>query len=105
MIRIKFPEGYNYYFLLDNSLIEFSIEDIKVKYDNPTWDNYKHKCKEIDSLNVLYNVTNDIYIPFSKNELEEYINNTEQVVTVHANIKYRLKGEKVGVGIGITTKK
>lgn len=105
MKRIKYPGGYNYYFLLDNTLIEFSIEDIKVKYENPIWENYKHKCKEVDSLNVLYNVTNDIYIPFSKNELEVYINNTEQLVTVYANIKFRLKGKKVGVGIEITTKK
>lgn len=104
MQRIKYKGGYNYYFLLDNSLIEFSMEDIKVKYKNPTWDNYKHKCKEIDSSKVLYNVTNEIYIPFSKTELEEYINNTEQLVTVYANIKFRLKGEKVGVGIKITTK-
>lgn len=105
MRKIKYPGGYNYYFLLDNSLIEFSLEDIKVEYENLDWENYKNKCKEIDSSNVLYNVTNDIYIPFSKNELQEYINNTEQLVTVYANIKLRLKGKKVGVGIEITTNK
>lgn len=105
MKRIKYPGGYNYFFLLDSSLIEFSMEDIEIKYDDLSWDDYKNKCKEIDSENVLYNVTNDIYIPFSKDELKEYINNTEQLITVYANIKVRLKGDKVGVGIEITTKK
>ncbi len=105
MQRIKYPGGYNYYFLLDNSLIEFSMENITVEYKDPTWDNFKHKCKDIDSDNVLYNVTNDIYIPFPKNEVEEYIKNTEKIILVYADIKLRLKGEKVGVGIEITTDK
>ena len=105
MQRIKYPGGYNYYFLLDNSLIEFSMEDITVEYKNPTWDNIKHKCKDGDSDNVLYNVTNNIYIPFSKNEVEEYVSNTEQIIIVYADIKLRLKDTKVGVGIEITTNK
>ena len=105
MRRIKYPGGYNYYFLLDNSLIEFSMEDITVEYENPTWDNFKHKCQDGDDGSVLYNVTNNIYVPFSKNEVEEYVSNTEQIIIVYANIKLRLKSEKVGVGIEITTKK
>lgn len=105
MQRVKYPGGYNYYFLLDNSLIEFSMEDIAVEYKDPTWDNIKHKCQDGESDNVLYNVTNDIYIPFSKNEVEEYVSNTKQIVIVYANIKLRLKSKKVGVGIEITTKK
>jgi len=105
MQRIKYPGGYNYYFLLDNSLIEFSMEDITVEYENPTWDNFKHKCQNGDDGSVLYNVTNNIYVPFSKNEVEEYVSNTEQLIIVYANLKLRLKNEKVGVGIEITTKK
>lgn len=105
MHRIKYPGGYNYYFLLDDSLIEFSMEDISVKYANPTWDDIKHKCRDVDSDIVLYNVTNNIYIPFSKNEVMEYVCNTEQKITVCAHIKLRLKGEKVGVGIGLTADK
>ena len=105
MQRIKYPGGYNYYFLLDNSLIEFSMEDITVEYENPTWNNFKHKCQNGDDGSVLYNVTNNIYVPFSKNEVEEYVTNTEQLIIVYANLKLRLKNEKVGVGIEITTKK
>lgn len=105
MKKIKYPGGYNYYFLLDNSLIEFLMENITVEYKDPTWDNFKHKCKDIDSDNVLYNVTNDIYIPFPKNEVEEYVKNTEKIILVYADIKLRLKREKVGVGIEITTNK
>lgn len=105
MTRIKYPGGYNYYFLLDNSLIEFSMENITIEYKEPTLDNVRRKCKDVDADNILYNVTNDIYIPFAKKEVEEYIKDTEKIIIAYADIKLRLKEGKVGAGIEITNKK
>ena len=55
--------------------------------------------------NILYNVTNDIYIPFAKKEVEEYIKDTEKIIIAYADIKLRLKEGKVGAGIETTNKK
>lgn len=103
MERIKYPGGYNYYFILDSSLIEFSMENIRVEYVDLTWDEIKHKCQENDSGKLSFNVTNNIYIPFTKSEIEQYITNTEKKMLVYADIKVRLKDEKVGAGIEIVS--
>lgn len=104
MKRIIYPGGYNYYFILDESLIEFSLENIRVEFTDLPWENIKHKCKESEDGSIKFNVTNDIYLPFTKSEIEEYITNTEKKVLVYADIKIRLGNEKVGAGIEITSK-
>ena len=104
MKRITYPGGYNYYFILDENLIEFSLENIRVEFTDLTWENIKNKCKENEDGSIKFNVTNDIYLPFTKSEIEEYITNTEKKVLVYGDIKIRLGGEKVGAGIEITSK-
>ncbi len=101
MKKIKFSRGYNYYFILDSSLIEFAMENICVEFVDLTWDDIKDKCKENENGELKYNVTNDIYIPFSKNEIEQYVFNTEKKIIIYADITARLKKEKVGAGIKI----
>ena len=104
MKRIKYPNGYNSYFILDENLIEFSLENIRVEFSDLTWENIKHKCKEGEDGSIKYNVTNDIYLPFTKSEIEEYITNTEKKVLVYGDIKIRLGSEKVGAGMQIVPK-
>ena len=104
MKRITYPGGYNYYFILDEKLIEFSLENIRVEFTDLPWENIKRKCKESEDGSIKFNVTNDIYLPFTKSEIEEYITNTEKKVLVYADVKIRLGGEKVGAGIQITSK-
>ncbi len=104
MKRIRYPEGYNHYFILDEKLIEFSLENIRVEFTDLPWENIKHRCKEGEDGSLKFNVTNNIYLPFTKSEIEEYITNTEKKVLVYADIKIRLGSEKVGAGIEITSK-
>lgn len=103
MTKITYPGGYNYFFILDESLIEFSLENIRVEFTDLSWENIKHKCKESEGESIKFNVTNDIYLPFTKSEIEEYITNTEKKVLVYADIKIRLGNKKVGAGIKITS--
>ena len=102
MDHIHFSRGYNYFFLLNSKFIEFKYEDIRVEYRNLRWDEIEKKyCKYDENKNVLFNVTNDLYIPMNRDQIINYINNTRKVIEVYANVRYRFNGEKVGVGMGI----
>ena len=104
MRRIKYPDGYNCFFILDEKLIEFSMENIRVEIIDLPWEDIKRKCKDEDSDVIKFNVTNNIYLPFTKSEIEEYITNTEKKVLVYGDIKVRVADDKVGAGIEIVSK-
>lgn len=98
---IQYPAGYNFYCILDSKSIEFAMENIQVEFEDLEWKYIKDKyCKE-DNGKLFYNVTNDIYIPLEKSEIEQYVHNTRKRVIVYADIKYRLSNDKVGAGIQI----
>ena len=102
MDHIHFSRGYNYVFLLNSKFIEFKYADIRVEYRNLRWDEIEKKyCKYDENKNILFNVTNDLYIPMNRDQIINYINNTRKVIEVYANVRYRFNGEKVGVGMGI----
>lgn len=103
MKKIKYPGGYNYFFILDSELIEFSMTNLRVEFVDLSWEEIKHRCKENENGKWSFNVTNDIYIPFDKSEIEKYITNTKKKVLVYADIKMRLKSDKVGAGIQIVS--
>ena len=69
-----------------------------------TYDYLAEKCKEDKDGSIKFNVTNDIYLPFTKSEIEEYITNTEKKVLVYGDVRIRLGREKVGAGIQIVPK-
>ena len=102
MKKIKYPGGYNLYFILDSTLFQISITNIRIKYEDLTWDEITESCKMTDENTVSYNVTNNIFIPFEKSELIKHITNTKKKLLVYADIKYRTKADKIGAGIEIT---
>lgn len=104
MVKIKFADGYNCYYIFDNSLIEFSLDNIKIEYNNLTLDEIEDDCRKNEDGSILYNVTNEIYLPFTQNELEQHIANTKRKLTIYADIKVRLHKDKVGAGIIIVPK-
>lgn len=102
MDHIHFSRGYNYVFLLNSKFIEFKYADIRVEYRNLRWDEIEKKyCKYDENKIILFNVTNDLYIPMNRDQIINYINNTRKVIEVYANVRYRFSGEKVGVGMRI----
>lgn len=102
MTRIEYPYGFNYYFILDSNLIEFSIDNLRIECEDLEWEEIKSSCREDEKGQLYFNVTNDFYIPFEKSEIEEYTSKTKKKVLIYADIKYRLHKEKVGAGIEIT---
>ena len=99
--HIKYPGGFNLYVILDGRKIEFSVSNIKVNYEAvPPEEILKH-CKRDQDGNLCYNITNDIFIPFAENEVIEYVQNTQKIITVDVDIAYRITGEKIGAGFQI----
>lgn len=103
MRHLEYPGGYNYYFIIDSSKIGFSIENIRISYANEEVESILARCEMREDGKYLLNITNDIFIPFSKDDLIKYVHDTEKVLTLSADIKYRIRAAKVGAGIEIVT--
>ena len=103
--HLKYPGGFNLYFILDGRAIEFSVSNIQVKYKDVSSDEILKNCKRGQDGKLQYNITNDIYIPFEENEVIEYVRNTQKVITVDVDIAYRITGEKIGAGFQIVPRK
>ena len=100
MEHIKFSGGYNSYFIIDGKKIEFIIHNIRVEYSDVDEDTILKKCDQRDG-KYYYNITNDIYIPFEKDEVVQYVQNTQKVIKILADITYRVPDKKIGAGIQI----
>ena len=105
MEHLKFSGGYNCYFILDGKKIEFSIFNIRVEFSAVEEDTILKKTKKRDDGKYYYNIVNDIYIPFEKDEVVKYVQNTQRVIKVLADISYRVPDAKIGAGIQIVPKK
>lgn len=103
MRHLEYPGGYNYYFIIDSSKIGFSIENIRISYANEEAESILSRCEMRENGKYLLNITNDIFIPFSKDDLIKYVHDTEKVLTLSADIKYRIRADKVGAGMEIVT--
>lgn len=103
MRHLEYPGGYNYYFIIDSSKIGFSIENIRISYANEEAESILARCEMREDGKYLLNITNDVFIPFSKDDLIKYVHDTEKVLTLSADIKYRIRADKVGAGMEIVT--
>lgn len=103
MRRLEYPHGYNTYFVIDSKRVAFAVENISINFSNESEKDILERCEMCEDGRYLYNITNDIYIPFSKDELISYIHNTEKVITIVADLKYRARTKNVGAGIEIVT--
>lgn len=103
MTHYSVTDGYNKLFLIDSNLIYFDINNIEIEYlsfDESNVDNMadvKHNGDEI-----LYNISNGLYVPFDKKELIDHLNRTRQTIRIVADIEYKLLDNTVGSGIEIT---
>lgn len=105
MERIDFPNGHNYCFMLDGSKIEFEYSNVRVEFEDLTWEQIEERyCKKTEDGAILFNVTNDIYIPLEKSEIIDYINKTEKLLKIDVDVKYKAPNEMIGAGIQIVYK-
>lgn len=105
MERIDFPNGHNYCFVIDGTKIEFEYLNIRVEFEDLTWEQIEEGyCKaDVDGA-ILFKVTNDVYIPLEKSEIIDYINKTEKLMKIYVDIKYKMPDKMIGAGIQIVYK-
>jgi len=103
MVKIRYPRGANSYYILDSSLIEFSLENIRVEFKDLLWEEIDKKESKDNTGKFLYNITNNIFLPFEKAELQRYMECRYKKFIVTADVKYRFHKDKVGAGIRIVT--
>ncbi|KJU71145.1 hypothetical protein [Clostridium baratii] len=98
-IKLKSSYSKDCIITIDSSKFYFNINNILVEIKNMDIDEV---CKELnlnENGEYLYNITNDIYIPFTKDELKIYLDNKKRNITIKADIEYSFKDEYIGSGI------
>lgn len=102
MIHLSKNDGYNEIYLLDSNLIYFKLSNITIKSKDLSEDNFDSIGVKYENNEYLYNIANDVYVPFAQKELIEHIHRTKKNIMIYANIEYKLFEDIVGTGIEIT---
>lgn len=98
-IKLKGVYSSNCIITIDSRKLYFNIDSIFVEIKKLDIDEI---CKELDQNEkgeYMYNITNNIYIPFTKEELKIYLDNTRRYITIKANIEYSIKDRCIGSAI------
>lgn len=95
---IKSANNSNVLIGVDSRLVYFNINKLNIKIEKMNLDDFPDIKKDTND-NYLYNITNDIYIPFSKRELEQYINDTKRKVIFELDYNFGFLDDIIGVGI------
>ena len=104
MSKAKLPDNANSCYLLNSKLVRFLLHDIEVKFEDLTWEEIEQDCHKTDDGKYEFNVTNNLYIPFEKKELQKHYAKTRKKLLVYGSVKYKQPSQKIGVGIEITYK-
>ena len=104
MAKIKLPDNANGCYLMDSTLVRFLLHDIEVKFEDLTWEEIEQDCNKTDDGKFEFKVTNNLYVPFEKEELQEHFAKTRKKLLVYGSIKYKQPSSSVGVGIEIVYK-
>ena len=99
--KIRANSCNNFIIGIDSSKIYLNIKEIIVDIEKLNMDNIYNKTQVNEKGEYLYEVSSDIFVPFTKTELEEYIDNIRRIVTVKANIEYAFETDIIGVGLFI----
>lgn len=102
MIHLSKNDGYNEIYLLDSNLIYFKLSNITIKSKDLSEDNFDSIGVKYENNEYLYNIANDVYVPFEQKELIEHIHRTKKNIMIYANIEYKLFEDIVGTGVEIT---
>ena len=82
--------------LKDNS-VKMNIKNVKISIRPVSLDADKYTPDENDIIS--YNVTNDIIIPFHKDEFMVYINNKRKLLSVSIEVEFIARKDNIGVYI------
>lgn len=100
-IKIKAQGFNNLIVAISSKKVYIKLTDISVEIKDINFEEYCKDMDQNDKGEYMYNVTNDIYIPFTKEELKEYIANSQKYIFIKANIEYGIDNGDIGFGIFI----
>lgn len=103
MVKITYPDGNNNFYIINHKLVHCSFSDFEIRLEDFTQQEIEEMCKTNVRGEIEFNVTNDIYIPFERDELIKHIHRIRKKVFLYANIHYRLDSDNIGAGIEIKT--
>ncbi|WP_371381436.1 hypothetical protein [Sporomusa aerivorans] len=99
MFKIK-AEGFdNLLLTIDSSKFYVHLLDIKIFLEKIPEDDILEMAKLNSEGEYLYNITNDIYLPFKKDELIRYVTNTRRYIVVEVALEYGFIDETSNIGI------
>lgn len=101
MNRVELPNNANCYYLIDSKLVSFILHGIKIKFEDLTWEEIKQDCRATDDGKFEFNVTNDLYVPFERADLQEHYYRTRKRLLIYGSIKYKQPSTPIGVGIEV----
>jgi hypothetical protein len=99
--RIKFPTGNNCLIGINSDLIYIKEIKFEIDVEDYSYEEIKSMCKTDDRGNLLYNVTNSIYLPFDKEDIKSYINRIRKKLAISIDVSFYITDDIVGGGIVI----
>lgn len=98
---ISVPGLQNEYFFIDTSLTDISICDFTIKIREYTQEEIIKSCETDDNGDLLYNVTNDIVIPFEQTDLFDYFRRTARIVEICVDLCNKTNHSNIGLQVTI----
>ena len=89
----------NEYYFISTSATNVRIYGFRVVIRELTPDEIMRYCKEDEKGELSYNVTNEIYIPFSESELYDYIRKAKMVVEIYVELSNQETSDNCGLHI------
>jgi hypothetical protein len=96
--QIKSSGNNNILVAVNSKKVYFEINSINVKIIDMAMDEFAD-IKQDDKGNYLYNVTNDIYLPFLEAELIEYIHDTKRKVVFELDYSFGIDEGYIGTAL------
>lgn len=97
--KINIPELSNIVVYIAGGRFSIEIIDVDVHIEELDTKSFMAKLKRDDEGKYLYNITNDIYLPFGELELKELIELTRKQIIVKIPYRYSFAGKSIGVAI------
>jgi hypothetical protein len=101
MNKIKVDGINNLVLAVDSSNLYLNVVDVEINIEKLTEEEMLASADLNGEGKYLYNITNDIYLPFEKSELVEYLSNSKRVIKVSLSLEYGFNESNIGVGIRV----
>ncbi|MCC5910218.1 MAG: APC family permease [Clostridiaceae bacterium] len=103
--KIKSPKLSNIVTGIDNNDILINSIECEVKIEDVDVNDKIDELEKDKDDKLLYNIANDIYIPFEKDELKKFIRNTKKNIILKIKYEYHFSKNISGVAIIFHSKK